>query len=265
MSHDHDSGHRRIGEIADATGLTVRTLHYYEQIGLLTPAARTEAGHRLYGPDEVKRLYRISRLRQLGLPLDGVRASLESSGGDVRDTMTSHLAVVEKQLAAATRLRSRLVQLVGTLESNEDTSGDLLSVLEDMAMMETALNKRIAILVYNDLVEAFDYLTRVFGFGPGELTRDPDGTAVHGEIEAGDGELWLHLESNDFGLATPNNLGGASSTMAIVVEDVDAHHRYAVEQGATIRYEPTDQPYGYREYGAIDLAGHLWSFMKPLD
>lgn len=132
-------------------------------------------------------------------------------------------------------------------------------------MLETNLNRRIAILVYDDLEAAFDYLTRVFGFGPGELTRDPDGLVVHAEIEAGDGELWLHPESSEFALATPNRLQGSSGTMAILVDDVDEHHRHAAAEGATIRYEPTDQPYGYREYGAVDLDGHLWSFMKPLD
>jgi uncharacterized glyoxalase superfamily protein PhnB len=49
-----------------------------------------------------------------------------------------------------------------------------------------------------------------------------------------------------------------------MVDDVDAHFRHARDHGATIVYEPTDQPYGYREYGARDAEGGLWSFMKPL-
>lgn len=255
----------RIGEIADATNLTVRTLHYYEEIDLLSPAGRTEAGHRLYGIDAVEQLYRISLLRQLGLSLDQVRLALETGERDVRSLIVDHLATIEARLAAEQRLRSRLLRLVDKLESDEDTTRDLLNVLEDMTMLDTTLERRIAILVYEDLEAAFDYLTRVFGFGPGELTRDPDGNVVHGEIEAGDGEFWLHTESEPFGLRSPKKLGGASGTMAIIVDDVDAHHRHAVAQGATIRYEPTDQDYGYREYSAVDLDGHLWSFMKPLD
>ena len=47
---------RKIGELAAATGLTVRTLHYYEEIGLLPPPARTAAGHRVYGDRHVERL-----------------------------------------------------------------------------------------------------------------------------------------------------------------------------------------------------------------
>ena len=262
---------RKIGEIASVTGMTVRTLHYYEEIGLIEPESRTEAGHRLYGPEALKRLYKISLLRQLGLPLRSVRAGLEADseaaadGGDLRALMTDHLAAVDERLVAENRLRSRLLKLVGTLESTEDTTGDLLSVLEDMTMLETTLDRRIAILVYEDIEAAYNYLIDVYGFGPGELMRDPDGNVVHGEIQAGDGEFWLHTESEEYSLRSPKNLGASSGTMAVMVDDVDAHHRYAAERGATVQYEPVDQPYGFREYSAVDLEGHLWSFMKPLE
>lgn len=59
----------RIGELAEATGLTVRTLHHYEHIGLLAPAERTEGHQRLYDERDVRRLYRIRALRDLGLSL----------------------------------------------------------------------------------------------------------------------------------------------------------------------------------------------------
>jgi MerR family transcriptional regulator, thiopeptide resistance regulator len=70
------SGHR-VGELAAATGLTVRTLHYYEEIGLLVASGRTPAGHRLYGDEDVERLYRICLLRRLGLPLDQIGKALD--------------------------------------------------------------------------------------------------------------------------------------------------------------------------------------------
>ena len=67
----------RIGEIAGATNVTVRTLHYYEEIGLLAPTARSGAGHRLYGTEAVEQLYRITTLRQLGLRVDLAIAETE--------------------------------------------------------------------------------------------------------------------------------------------------------------------------------------------
>jgi uncharacterized glyoxalase superfamily protein PhnB len=132
-------------------------------------------------------------------------------------------------------------------------------------MLDTALQRRIGILVYEDLEATYDHLVRVFGLGPGELTRAPDGRVVHGEIEAGDGVLWLHPESPELGLASPKRAGVATAMVAVIVDDVDAHFRRVAAEGADIVYEPVDQPYRYREYGARDNEGGLWSFMKPLD
>ena len=133
--NEPDGPRRRIGEIADATGLTIRALHYYEEIGLLTSISRTDAGHRLYGPAAVERLYRISLLRQIGLPLVAIRASLEHDSVDLRSLMSDHLATIDARVAAEQRLRRRLVALVGTLASHEDPTGELLNILEDMTMV----------------------------------------------------------------------------------------------------------------------------------
>jgi len=56
-----------VGELAKRTGLTVRTLHHYHAIGLLTPSARAENGYRLYGRDEIARLHQIQALSRFGL------------------------------------------------------------------------------------------------------------------------------------------------------------------------------------------------------
>ena len=68
---------RKIGEIADTTGMTVRTLHYYEEIGLLESHQPNRSRAPALRPEAVERLYRISLLRQLGLSLDGIRAGLD--------------------------------------------------------------------------------------------------------------------------------------------------------------------------------------------
>ncbi|MGA9276289.1 MerR family transcriptional regulator [Ilumatobacter sp.] len=264
MTRSPGNTEMRIGEVAARSGMTVRTLRYYEEIGLVAPTGRTDAGYRLYGPDQIERLYRISVLRSLGLSLDAVRSGLDDDASGLRDLMQDHVASLETTLAAQHRQQNRLTQLVDHLDDNGDTSGDLLDLLEDMNMTQPTLERRLSIIVYADIAAAFDHLTNVYGFGPGEITRDEDGRAVHAAIQAGDGELWLHPESEEFGLASPQHLGGASATMAIMVEDVDAHHRHAVEHGANVRYEPVDQPYGYREYSAVDPEGHLWSFMKAI-
>jgi uncharacterized glyoxalase superfamily protein PhnB len=121
------------------------------------------------------------------------------------------------------------------------------------------------LLVYADIDAAQAWLVRAFGLTPGELVRDASGRAVHGELYAGDGVVWLHPEQTEYRLASPVSLGAATASVAVLVDDVDAHHASAVAAGVEIRQAPVDQPYGYRVYSAYDLEGHLWSFMKNLD
>jgi uncharacterized glyoxalase superfamily protein PhnB len=127
------------------------------------------------------------------------------------------------------------------------------------------MHQQIPILIYADIAAAYDFLTAVFGLATGELVRDENGTAVHGEVHAGNGAIWLHQESEDYHLSSPRTLGAASSMMTVLVDDVDDHFARARDSGAEIVYEPVDQPYGYREYSARDPEGRLWSFMKSLD
>ena len=251
----------RVGDLARTSGLTVRALHHYEDVGLLAPA-RSEAGHRVYGEEDVERLYRILRLRRLGLSLGEIHRALDDDSAGLAEIMRGQLAELDRRLDLTNRLRARLVSLLG---SPQPASDDLLALLEESTMLDAAPRSRIAILVYRDLDRAFHHLVDVFGLGPGEISRDGEGRPVHAEIEAGDGLLWLHPESPEFGLASPERAGVATAMVAVMVDDVDAHFHHAWSQGATIVYEPVDQPYGYREYGARDNEGGLWSFMKRLD
>ena len=97
-----------VGELATASGLTVRTLHHWDEIGLLRPAERSAAGHRRYSHADVRRLYRIVALRGLGLSLEDVAAALEAEGSGPSRGGRAHLARVDEQLAHARDLRRRL-------------------------------------------------------------------------------------------------------------------------------------------------------------
>ena len=69
-----------VGELAKLTGVTVRTLHHYDEIGLVTPSQRTAAGYRLYGERDVMRLQQVLVHRELGLPLEQIAAVLDAPG-----------------------------------------------------------------------------------------------------------------------------------------------------------------------------------------
>ena len=126
----------KIGELSRLTGLTVRTLHHYDHVGLLRPSGRTGAGHRRYDEQDVARLYRIMALRELGLPLETI-GGLLAGGPDLADLLREHLGHVEAQLAAFRRLRSRLAMLLSTVRgAGQPTSIDLLAVIEEMSKVD---------------------------------------------------------------------------------------------------------------------------------
>src|SRR5581483_373102 len=121
----------RIGEVAKATGLTVRTLHHYDEIGLLRPSERTHSGYRLYGDQDLRTLYEIRALRELGLPLAEVPAALEA---DPRATLGRHLERVKSDISRGRRLQ-RLLERI--LAAADGASGeDYLEAIEAMTMFE---------------------------------------------------------------------------------------------------------------------------------
>jgi MerR family transcriptional regulator, thiopeptide resistance regulator len=120
------------------------------------------------------------------------------------------------------------------------------------------------VLVYEDIKAAHDFLVDAFGLESGGVTVSADGRPVHGEVRAGDAAIWLHRPSPEHELSATGALGTQSGGLAVLVEDVDSHHLHARSAGAHIDSEPTDQPYGRREYGARDLEGHRWWFGTPI-
>jgi DNA-binding transcriptional MerR regulator len=128
----------RIGELADATGMTVRALRHYDEVGLLTPSERSESGYRLYSHADVQRLFRIRALRRLGLGLDEVRSALDGDRGDLHDVVAGQLERVERDLELQAQLRTRLKQVLAELNAGgEPSSEQLLDTIEVMTMTDS--------------------------------------------------------------------------------------------------------------------------------
>jgi MerR family transcriptional regulator, thiopeptide resistance regulator len=121
----------KIGELARRTGLTVRTLHHYDEIRLLSPAERSDGGHRVYGEADVARLYRIVSLRSLGFPLDAIAAALDEEDFDPRAAVEDHLARLEAQMEQQRELQARLRRLLERLDTD-----DFLTTIEEMTMRQ---------------------------------------------------------------------------------------------------------------------------------
>ena len=121
----------KIGELARRTGLTVRTLHHYDEIGLLSPAERSDGGHRVYDEADVQRLYRIVSLRSLGFPLDAIAQALDSEAFDPKAAVDDHLRRLEAQIAQEQQLLDKLRRLRQRLDAD-----DFLTTIEEITMRE---------------------------------------------------------------------------------------------------------------------------------
>jgi DNA-binding transcriptional MerR regulator len=124
----------KVGELARRTGLTVRTLHHYDEIGLLKPSARSDSGYRMYAAPDVKRLHAIQALRYLGLPLAEIGALL--GGRQVRPEaiLDQQMRALQRQIHEATELRDRLALLrEGILADRDPEIGDWVESLSLMA------------------------------------------------------------------------------------------------------------------------------------
>ena len=89
----------KVGEVARLTGLSVKTLHHYEERGLAEPGGRTESGYRLYGKEEVARLKFIKRAKLLGLTLEEIRELVSLASGCNRGEIMPRLEkVLEEKL-----------------------------------------------------------------------------------------------------------------------------------------------------------------------
>ena len=127
----------KIGELARRTGLTVRTLHHYDEIGLLSPSYRTGAGHRQYTADDVTRLQMIASLRQLGLPLREIGDWLNRPDTSPQSVIELHLARLRQQIDEQQALYRRLEAIAERLRTAEEVSAeDFLTTMEMMAMFD---------------------------------------------------------------------------------------------------------------------------------
>jgi DNA-binding transcriptional MerR regulator len=143
----------RIGEVAQLTGTTPRTIRYYEELGLLPAALGREPGaHRVYQPEDVERLREVLRLKELlGVSLEELRelAAAELARASLRrewdegiedplrrrEALTKALGYVERQVELAQRRRVEVTKLEGELRARHDRLHDRLREL-DQAYLE---------------------------------------------------------------------------------------------------------------------------------
>jgi uncharacterized glyoxalase superfamily protein PhnB len=115
----------------------------------------------------------------------------------------------------------------------------------------------IPVLIYPDVRAAVNWLSAAFGF----VERVQIGKDHRSQMSFGDGAVILGDVRKE---RQPPQPGKVTHSVMVRVEDAHAHCERAREHGARILEEPTDFPYGERQYTAEDLAGHQWTFSQTL-
>ena len=113
-----------VGRLAKMAGVSVRTLHHYDRIGLLHPSSRTEGGYRRYGEEELLRLQQILFFKELGLSLDEIRDILDDPGFDLVAALHQHRALLQQRAARLSRLLETVDKTIRRLTEDTMTMND---------------------------------------------------------------------------------------------------------------------------------------------
>jgi MerR family transcriptional regulator, thiopeptide resistance regulator len=107
---------RTVSQVAQLTGVTVRTLHHYDEIGLLRPSARSEAGYRLYDDADLERLQQVLFFRVLEFPLEEIARIMHDPHFDVRAALQMQRQLLEKRAGEVRRLIDAVDAAINRLE-----------------------------------------------------------------------------------------------------------------------------------------------------
>ena len=120
----------------------MRTLHYYDEIGLLSPSQRTDGNHRLYDAVDVVRLQKIKSLRALGFSLREIRESLDRPDYPLRRAIELHISRLRERIELEKKLCDRLEEVAARLGSGEEvSSGELVETAMEVIGMSERLEK----------------------------------------------------------------------------------------------------------------------------
>ncbi|MBW4618888.1 MAG: MerR family transcriptional regulator [Cyanosarcina radialis HA8281-LM2] len=127
----------KVGDLAKQTGVSVRTLHYYDEIGLLAPSQRLENGYRLYVKDDIIRLQQIVSLRQIGFSLEQIRQCLDRDRFSPHHVVQLHLSRLQQQMELQQKLSARLEAIAAHLRSAQTVSlEEFLQLIEATMTIE---------------------------------------------------------------------------------------------------------------------------------
>lgn len=132
----------KVGELAAETGLTVRTLHHYDELGLLKPSHQSDGGHRIYNRADLLRLQKIMTLKQLGLALDAIKNAIDDAGFSLKTASADLRADLQRRRADLEELEARLATVDEAQGKDEAAPADgVLTMISRLSLYDRHLSK----------------------------------------------------------------------------------------------------------------------------
>lgn len=127
----------RIGEIAKKAGVSVRTLHHYDEIGLLRPGHVNNVGHRFYNAIDIERLEQIVFMKSLGFSLDEISACLANKHSNFSHALSIQEQVIAQKIASLNKVSGLLRFMLARLKNKESTdTKELFFLIKEINDME---------------------------------------------------------------------------------------------------------------------------------
>jgi len=159
-----------IKEVAKQTRITVRTLRYYDQIGLLTASSKTEGGHRLYSEEELKKLQFIQFLKGMGYKLQDIKEMLSDSNWNWSNSLNSQLAYILEEQERLRSIESSLRELINGIAAED---GDERFAIQKLIQLSNQHKKRLPTIkenIFNDKeIKLWAKLPKMGGEDPDSL------------------------------------------------------------------------------------------------
>ncbi len=129
------SGNWKVGELAKRTGTTVRTLHHYDKLGLLSPSRSSESGHRLYSDSDIAKLHHIMSLKELGFALEEIKETIDNPAFRPEEMLKLQLSRLSEKIQLLEGLKQRITNLLDLVNQGQPIPGERFMLLMQMMRM----------------------------------------------------------------------------------------------------------------------------------
>ncbi|TKI58916.1 MerR family transcriptional regulator [Brevibacillus antibioticus] len=127
--------HWKVGELAKIAGITIRTLRFYDQIGLFSPSGYSPSGYRLYTEKDISRLQQILSLKELGLSLEQIKAVMAGDQLSLSDIVTIQIDSLKESILMQQKLLHELENVSSRMQRNEPfTVEHFMNIIRTMRM-----------------------------------------------------------------------------------------------------------------------------------